>query len=187
MNNLQLFLTNEYKKALLLSNEFSKLPNKEWNSLIVLLELNVQIGHVFNTFNHDEDITEINRPINNLGDELSDVLLQLCYLLYLEKIELNSLDEYQNYQYSHLDGLSILFGQLTEALLEKYGYRFSKDRTNFADINAFIKDRIVKVFIIVLKMADYYNLNMNKEFDDMYEDADNFVKRKIANGNARHI
>ena len=37
MNNLQLFLTNEYKKALLLSNEFSKLPNKEWNSLIVLL------------------------------------------------------------------------------------------------------------------------------------------------------
>ena len=36
-------------------------------------------------------------------------------------------------------------------------------------------------------MADYYNLNMNKEFDDMYEDADNFVKRKIANGNARHL
>lgn len=184
MNNLQFFLTNEYQKALQLKDEFNKLKNKDWNSLIVLLELNVQIGHVFNIFNHAKDITELNRPINNLGDELSDVLLQLSYLLYLEKIDLTNLEQYSNYQYHELDGLTIILGQLTEALLEKYGYRFTKDRTNFDDINTFIKDRLIKLFIIVLNIADSYNLDINKEFEVMFEDANNFIKRKITNGNA---
>ena len=73
---------------------------------------------------------------------------------------------------------------MTEALLEKYGYRFTKDRTNFDDINAFIKDRLIKLFIIVLNIADSYNLDINKEFEVMFEDANNFIKRKITNGNA---
>ena len=40
------------------------------------------------------------------------------------------------------------------------------------------------MFIIVLNIADSYNLDINKEFEVMFEDANNFIKRKITNGNA---
>lgn len=184
MNNLKEFLNKEYEKAIILKDEFKKLEHKEWDSLTVLLELTVQISHVYNVFNNDKEIIEINRPIDNLGDELSDVLLQLSYLSYLEKIEFINLDDYENYHYNNLDGLNILLGQLTESLLEKYNYRFKKGRASFKTIDEFIKDRIIKMFIITLDIAQKHNLDMNKEFEIMYNDATNFINRKLANGNA---
>lgn len=178
MNNLQDFLDNEYKKALYLNELFKQLDNKEWQSLTVLLELNIQIGHIYNVLNHDDEIIEEKRYINNMGDELSDVLLQLCTLSELENINLNNITEYIDYQYDRLDGLSIIFGQLTEGLLEKYGYRFTKERYGFSSIEEFIKDRIIKMFLIILNIANYYKLNMIEEFDKMFEDASAFIKRK---------
>lgn len=183
MNQLAIFLKDDYNKAIELKNKFKSIEDKEWNSITVLVELNVQIGHVFNVLNHNEYVDEKGRTwITNMGDELSDIILQLSYLNHLENNTI-SLDNYQNYNYKDLDGISILFGQLSEALLEKYGYRFTKSRNSFNNIDEFINDRITKLLLICFNYAQTNNIDLNKEFNIMYEDASKFIEKKLNNGN----
>lgn len=181
MNDFKKFIDSEYTKALDLNEQFKLLDNKDWQSLTVLLELNIQIGHIYNVLNHDTEIIEEKRIINNMGDELSDVLFQLCTLTDLEGISLEDATKYVDYDYGKLDGLSIILGQLTESLLEKYGYRFTKERYGFKTIDEFIKDRIIKMFLIILNIATQYKLNMIEEFEKMYEDATAFINRRCNN------
>lgn len=179
MKNIKKFIQERFNKAIELKEMFKSLENKEWNSLTVLLELNVQISHIYNVLNSSVDIDEDGRHINNIGDEISDILLQLLYLSYLEDIDFNIVDKYKDYTYDKLEGLSVVFGQLTEILLEKYDYRFTKPRPGFETPKDFITDRIIKMFIIVANIADKYSIDIIKEFDLMYEDATDFIKESI--------
>lgn len=77
MKEMIKFLDIHYKDAIKLVNDFDITKNKKWEVKDYLNELYVQIGHVFNVLYNDEHVNEENRNINNLGDELSDVLLQL--------------------------------------------------------------------------------------------------------------
>ena len=180
MNELNDFLKNRFNKAVELKEKFKVLEKKEWDAFAVLLELGVQIGHVYNVFNKDQQIIEENRPITNLGDELSDILLQLIYLVHIEDITIDNLSFYKDYSYTNLSSLSILYGQLSESFLEKKEYRFQKPRSCFYTIDDFIKDRIIKMLLIIFNYAKINHLNMIKEFDEMYEDATNFIKRKLS-------
>ena len=116
MNNYEEFLLNNYDKAIKLSNRFKKTRLLVWTPLDVLNELAIQIGHVFNIDN--KDYSEEGRNINNLGDELSDVLLQLIALSQLLNINLkeyNSSDVVNSY---NINDIVVLFGQVTEAIME---------------------------------------------------------------------
>lgn len=179
MKNIKKFIDTKLSKAVSLKEQFKVLEKKDWDSLTVLLELNIQLSHLYNVLNSNDAINEQGREIDNLGDEISDVLLQLSYLSYLEKIDFSSLDNYQNYTYDKLEGISVLFGQLTEAFLEDYDYRFAKSRPGYSTNKEFITDRIIKMFIIVSNLADKYNINILSEFDTMYDDATNFIKQSI--------
>ena len=181
MKNIKKFIDTKLNKAVSLKEQFKVLEEKDWNSLTVLLELNIQISHLYNVLNNNEAINEEGREIDNLADEISDVLLQLSYLSYLEKIDFSSLDDYQDYTYDKLEGLTVLFGQLTEVFLEDYHYRFAKSRPGFATHKKFITDRLIKMFISVSNLADKYNINILTEFDNMYDDAMNFIKKSTGN------
>ena len=113
---------------------------------------------------------------------MSDILLQLSYLIELENINIE-LDNYKDYTYDKIDGLPILFGQLSEALLEKNDYRFKKERATFNNIDEFIKDRITKILLICFNYANKNNIDLLKEFDLMYVDATKFLEKKLNNGN----
>lgn len=183
MNEFITYINNNHDKALELKDKFKLLENKEWDSITVINELIVQIGHVFNVLNHNDYIDEIGRTwITNMGDELSDILLQLSTLANLEKVEFN-LDKYKDYNYDNVDGLIVLTGQLSEAILEKNNYRFNKKRETFNSIDEFISDRIIKLMLIVFNYSKNNNIDINKEFMLMYEDASNFIEKKTANGN----
>ncbi len=179
MQNIQKFIETKLSKAVELKEKFKVLEKKDWNSLTVLLELNVQLSHVYNVLYNDDSVNEINRSINNLGDELSDVLLQLSYLSHLENVDFTKINNYLNYSNSNINSLSILFGQLTECLLEKYDYRFNKRRDGFNSNQEFIEDRLLKMFMIVSNIADANNIDILKEFDLMYDDAQAFIKKSI--------
>ena len=71
------FLDQFYDVAIRLSNDFAQTREKEWGPLVILNELGVQIGQIYNIIYHNENVSEKNRKFVNLGDELSDVLLQL--------------------------------------------------------------------------------------------------------------
>ena len=93
MNNPRDFFNHCLTKAISLKEKFKVLEKNDWNSLTVLLELNVQIGHLVNVVNDDIEIKEDGRCIDNIGDEISDVLLQLSYLSYLEKLNFDNIEE----------------------------------------------------------------------------------------------
>ena len=179
MNKPQSFFEHCLKKAISLKEEFKVLEKNDWNSLTVLLELNVQIGHLINVLHDDIEIKEEGRMIDNIGDEISDVLLQLSYLSYLEKVEFDDIAKYEDYKYDKVEGLSVLSGQLTETLMEKYEYRFDKPRVGFDSLESFIKDRIVKMIIIALNVGTKHNLDMIKEFNDMCDNALEFIASKV--------
>lgn len=178
MNKPEQFFEHCLQKAISLKEKFKVLEKNDWNSLTVLLELNVQIGHLINVINDDIEIKEDGRMIDNIGDEISDVLLQLSYLSHIEKIKFDNLEENKDYKYDKIQGLCVLSGQLTEILMEKYEYRFDKPRVGFDSPDAFIKDRITKMILICLNVGTKYNLDMIKEFNDMCECALNFISQR---------
>ena len=148
-----------------MSEAFSKTRDKDWGPLVILNELGVQIGQIYNIIYQNDCVSEQNRVFSNLGDELSDVLLQLIALSDKEVHEINWMS------------FPILFGQLNEAVMEKYGYRFSKPRKGYRSIDEFIQHRIFLMFQISIQIAKFHGLDMEKEFDEMIEDATNFLNR----------
>lgn len=180
MNNLERFVAQHFQNAIQLKERFKSLEKKDWDSITVMMELYVQIGHLFNVMNDNKDIIEQGRQIDNLGDEISDVLLQLSYLAHLEGVTFEDAEEYGAYPYSEVDGLSVLGGQLAEAILEKYEYRFDKPRAGFASRDDFIKDRIKKMMTIALNLGNKANIDLGLEFGLMCADATNFVAVRTA-------
>lgn len=180
MNNLEKFVAQHLQNAIALKERFKALEEKEWDSITVMMELNVQIGHIFTVMKDSQGIIEEGRQINNLGDEISDVLLQLSYLSYLEGVTFEDAGEYDSDPYSELEGLTILGGELGEAILEKNGYRFKKPRQGFESIDDFIKNRIKRMMAIALKLGNKANLDLGLEFGLMCADATNFVAVRTA-------
>ena len=60
MNKLSDFLDAYYKKAIKLSEDFNKTREYDWNPLLILNELSIQIGHVYNIVYHNSNVNETN-------------------------------------------------------------------------------------------------------------------------------
>lgn len=177
MKDIIKFLDTHYKSALKLVSDFDITKNKEWNPRDYLNELYVQLGHVYNVLFANEDINESKRKIDNLGDELSDVLLQLINLAKIMNINMYDIKDYKDFKYDNINGITILLGQLTEAVMEINECRFKKSRDGFDSSYDFVKDRLFKLFIITYNISKDYKLNMVKEFEDMLKDANGFLDR----------
>lgn len=177
MEDIIKFLDIHYKSALKLVSDFDITKNKEWNPRDCLNELYVQLGHVYNVLFANDNVNESKRKIDNLGDELSDVLLQLINLAKIININMYDIKDYQDFKYDNINGITILLGQLTEAVMEINECRFKKSRDGFDSSYDFVKDRLFKLFIITYNISKDYKLDMIKEFADMLKDANGFLDR----------
>lgn len=171
------FINKEKKSVIALSERFNILKKKKWDSFTYLLELNIQISHLNTIYN--KEYAEKNRSINNLGDELSDILLQLICLMDEEHITFSKKDKIE-YSNSDIEGFNILLGQLTEGMLEKYEYRFPKKHEDYNNIDDYIRNLLLKMFLLARNIARKNNLTLSIEFEKMLIDANNFIDRKIA-------
>jgi len=178
MEMLKKFFSTHYENAIRLKERFKCTEPKIWSSLIVSNELAVQYGHLINTTYQDEFFNENNRNIVNVGDEVADVLLQLCYLGYLEEVDFTKIDGYEIKDIDVKYGV-ILLGQLIEALMEKEGYRYRKERVGFETIQHFIEDRIIRLLLVVYKFSCLNNLDIVNDFDLMLKDANGFLDRYV--------
>ena len=171
------FLNKFYKPALHLSEAFSTTREKDWGPLIILNELGVQIGQIYNIIYRNDVVSEQGRVFNNLGDELSDVLLQLMALANSMNINFFAIKDFQEVFEFNWMSLPIIFGQLNESIMEKYGYRFLKPRKGFDSIDSFIQHCIFLLFTISFQIASFHGLNMETEFQNMILDANGFLNR----------
>lgn len=171
------FLDNCYQKAIKLSNDFSITRDYEWTPLLILNELSIQVGHIYNIAYQSEAVNEPNRSFSNLGDELSDVFLQLIALADSMNIDMYNIRNLKPLKESDWLAFPILFGQLNEAVMEKFGYRFNKPRSGFQTLDEFIENRILRLFDITYQIAEKYHLDIENEFSLMLDDANAFLKR----------
>lgn len=126
----------------------------------MVLELGVQIGHIFDIKCNNPEIKEDGRNISDLGDEISDVLLQTLYLGYLENVDF---EKVVDFSYSSIDGIIVLYGQLVETIMEE-DYRFKKERKGFNSRLEFIQDRIMKIYLLMVNYAEEKNIDIIYEF-----------------------
>lgn len=124
-----------------------------------------------------EAVNEPNRIFSNLGDELSDVFLQLIALADRMNIDMYNIRNLKPLEESDWLAFPVLFGQLNEAVMEKYGYRFNKPRSGFSTTDDFIENRILRLFDITYQIAEKYHLDIEQEFSLMLDDANAFLKR----------
>ncbi len=167
------FIDECYNEAIELKEGFKKTENKKWNIMTVLLELGVQIGHIFDIKCNNSDVKEPMRNINNLGDEISDVLLQTMYLGYLEDVDFK---KNIDFKYSEIDGIVALYGQLVETVMEEESYRFKKERVGFESRLDFINDRILRIYLLTINYAIECNIDVITEFKKMKDNAEEFLK-----------
>lgn len=175
MKKSEKFLKNYYDKAIKLNNDFSITRSFEWTPLLILNELHIQVGHIYNIVYKSEAVNEKNRDFNDMGDEISDVFLQLIALSDSMNIDLYHIEKLKKLKEENWLSLPILLGQLNESIMEKYGYRFPKERVGFKTLDLFIENRILRIFDITCQIAEKYNLDIEKEFDKMLKDANNFL------------
>lgn len=177
MKDILKFLDTHYDNALKLVSNFDITKSKKWEASDYVQELLVQVGHVYTVLDQDDEVKENKRIINNLGDELADVLLQLINLARIMNIDMHEIQNLKDYKSSNVNGLSILMGQLAEVIMENNSARFKKNRVGFETSYDFIKDRIFKLFIITYNIGKKHKLNLIKEFSLMCEDANGFLER----------
>ena len=182
MNKVISFLDNYYEKAIKLSNDFSITRDFDWTPLLILNELSVQVGQIYNIVYQSEAVNEPNRSFDNLGDELSDVFLQLITLADSMNIDMYHIKDLKPLKEDSWYSFPVLFGQLNEAVMEKYGFRFNKPRHTFKTTDEFIENRILRLFDITYQIAEKYNLDIETEFQLMLDDANAFLKRFESKG-----
>ncbi len=165
-----------YDEAIKLKIRFKLTEPREWDSLTTTLEAIVQVGHVYNVlYSNIESVKEVGRNINNIGDELSDVILQLSYLAYLEKVDINEIINNNEFNSNEIECFPILIGQLTEALMEENGYRFKKKRKNYDSTKDFVTDRINKLYNLLFNYCETNNIDIIEQFKLMLKDAHRFL------------
>ena len=175
-----LFIENCYDNAIELKRKFRITQEKEWDAMVITNELVVQLGHYSYIICKSQYTRENGRKINNVGDELSDILLQLCALCGKLNIDKKSINEIKPTLKSNVDAtlqLVTLIGQITEAIMELEKYRHNKERCGYNNKKEFIIDRICKCFSIIFWIAGNEKINMILEYKKMERNAMRFLKK----------
>lgn len=175
MKDIKEFINEYYESGTKLVDDFNVTTEKSWDVLVNLNELYVQIGQVYNISISQDYINDPNRHFDNLGDEISDIMLQFMNLARLLHIDLREIGQIKDTNIDDFNVVPILVGQMSEILMEQNGYRFKKDRKNYNNSIDFIKERLFKAIIIVYNFAKKSGLDISKEFKEMLDDANNFL------------
>lgn len=176
------FLDIYYEKAIKLKDRFRITENRTWNAVTVLGEMNTQIGHFCLLLSEHKEYGETGRNIYNIGDELSDIVLQIITLSSKLKVNLKKYKyNYKNIVFSSVSdamlSFNTVYGQVSEIILEKYNYRHYKIRYGFAKVNDFILYKLATLLEIIFSIADILNIDISFEFDKMIEDANKFLDK----------
>lgn len=177
---LNLFIKDCYDKAIELKRQFRITQDKEWDAMVIMNELVVQLGHYSYIICKSQYTREEGRKINDAGDELSDILLQLCALCGKLNINKKNINEIKPTLKSNVDAtlqLVTLVGQITEAIMELEKYRHNKERCGYKNKKDFIIDRICKCFSIIFWIADNEKIDMILEYNKMEKNSIKFLKR----------
>ena len=175
------FINDYYDKSIELKAKFKITEKKTWYPVTVLAELNVQLGHLSYLLSNYKEFGEKNRKIDNYGDELSDVLLQLFALCWKLKLDIRTYDSLYDIDSNISPGEALLifvniYGQVSEMVMELAGYRHYKIRYGYSKQNKFLLDKISQLINLIFIIADKLEIDLSVEYSLMLKDASKFLE-----------
>ena len=81
-----------------------------------------------------------------------------------------------DFEYDNIDGIIVLYGQIVETVMEENSYRFNKKRIGFETRLDFIRNRIQRMYLLVINYARANKIDIITEFKKMEKDAKGFLK-----------
>ncbi len=179
---IKIFFDKYYDSSVALKKSFKITEKKSWNAMTFISEINVQLGHLSYLISKNKEYGEKERQINNISDEISDILLQLvniCQILHLDIKSYNYQYEYKNFD--NLDdailAFNIVFGQVSEVIMEKKKYRHYKIRYGYNTQDEFLLDNISKLFEIIFSIILKLDIDILCEYGKMENNAMAFLER----------
>lgn len=169
-----------------LRQRFAVTAPRSWTALTAGGELAVQIGHLAQCLLRTLDasaadmVAESGRPIQQIGDELADVLLQVFSILVLRGDQppmLEILPQRADTQPSWLISFLTLIaasGQLIEELLVSEGFRHTRENQGGAP---YISARCATIIANSAQLASDHQVDLMQDFREMAVDAAQFVQR----------
>ena len=100
--------------------------------------------------------------------------MNLILLVYYCNYNIN--DVAYNSNDDSIESFLVVLGQCSEALLEKEGLRFDKDREGYKSKDKYIMDSISKMFSIIYNYSKNI-IDIDKEYGLMLKDANNFLDK----------
>lgn len=159
---------------------FARITPQPWTATTAAAELTVQLGHLALCLLHRQgadttDLTDPQRPINNIGDEVADVLLATLSVTTLAGAEPARVPGSRP---AHGDGEAVLrllvsAGQLAEAAMVSEGFRHQPAGTPPS-----IPATGGKVVAACEALAEHLELDLLGEFRAMLSDAEAFLETR---------
>ncbi len=163
-----------------LRQRFATTASQEWEPTTAAAELSVQVGHLALCLlrQHGADVSaweDPQRPINNIGDELADIVLaalSINVLAHSEPAETIRQPQAGNEVEAFLR-LLVAAGSLSEAALVEHHYRHRP-----AGRPPSLSKASAAVIAACEVLADQLGLDLIDEFRSMVADADSFLDRR---------
>lgn len=179
-NTTTYYITHLQKPALELQNAFIKRFKQTWGLRESVCELVIQIGHLIHTLSTDNVLLadalqqQARKPINNIADELSDCLLSLLSISFYTPISESDIENtfsLKNFNISNLNDVTLALSVLGPQLLDSYEI-YSGLKPGFKrDERKIFISLWAKIFTIILELADFKNIDLEKQFNHMLESA----------------
>lgn len=167
---------------------FDKLNGYCWTGYDYLLELCVQVGHLSDLIVKGSTTipSEPFRKLYSIGDELSDILLQLIsFEIFMghyknnEKALFLCPEENMSQNQDTEDKLSFLYiylGRLMDSFLrgEKH-----KQAQNKVDENSYMDELCVRMKEVIYSIGSDYGIEISEAYGTMLSDAEKYLMNKL--------
>jgi len=178
------YITHLQKPALELQNAFIKKFKQTWGLRESVCELVIQIGHLIHALSTENlSLTDAlqqqaRKPIHNISDELSDCLLSLLSISFytpISETDIENIPPLQNLDISNLNDVTLALSVLGPQLLDSYEIYIGLKPGFKRDERKIFITLWEKIFMIILELANFNNIDLEKQFHHMLESAYHFL------------
>lgn len=182
---ISFYIQRLQKKAINLQNAFIVKFHQNWGLKESVCELVIQLGHLVHALSRDNQIIfrALQQPgrkkIQNIADEISDCLLSILSISVFANITADEIASIKCVVYPHKlnqNNLMLLLSILGSQLLDCYEiYSGLKPKFQRNERKCFIS-LWSTIFICITYIADRQQINIEKQFEYMVEEANAFLE-----------
>lgn len=188
------FMSLFTEPSIRLKKSFSTLNGNNWTIHTYYAELCIQLGHFVYLNNKELNVRELVREkfrnLDNIGDEICDILLQIFYLLDEHDMQINETLEctviLNNQEFDNIsDILTVHITQLGDAIL-RYDTSKPDMGRNKEEEKEMILHHFYNIVYLLFTFAERNEIDLFAEYDAMIKDANHYINNLYHYADSKH-